>query len=44
VIALGARLTSESDAAAIVRTFLGTEFQGGRHAERIEKIYGLERG
>ena len=44
VIALGARLTSEADAAAIVRTFLDTEFQGGRHAERIEKIRGLERG
>jgi len=42
VIALGARLTSEADAAAIVRTFLSTEFQGGRHAERVEKIRGLE--
>jgi ribose 5-phosphate isomerase B len=44
VIALGARLTSEADAAAIVRTFLDTEFLGGRHAERVEKIHGLERG
>ena len=43
VIALGARLTSEADAAAIVKTFLQTEFQGGRHAERVEKIHGLER-
>ena len=43
VIALGARLTSEADAAAIVRTFLNTEFPGGRHADRIEKIHGLER-
>ena len=42
VIALGARLTSEADAEAIVRTFLGTDFQGGRHAERVEKIHGLE--
>jgi len=42
VLALGARLTSEADAAAIVRTFLDTEFQGGRHAERVEKIRGLE--
>jgi ribose 5-phosphate isomerase B len=43
VIALGARLTSEAEAAEIVRTFLNTEFQGGRHAERIEKIRGLEK-
>ena len=32
VLALGARLTSEPQAADIVRTFLLTEFQGGRHA------------
>jgi ribose 5-phosphate isomerase B len=43
VIALGARLTSEADAGAIVRTFLNTEFQGGHHTERVEKIHGLER-
>ena len=42
IIALGARLTSEADAATIVRTFLATEFQGGRHAERVAKIRGLE--
>jgi ribose 5-phosphate isomerase B len=43
VIALGARLTSESGAAEIVRTFLSTDFQGGRHSDRVEKIRGLER-
>jgi ribose 5-phosphate isomerase B len=43
VIALGARLTSEADAAEIVRAFLNTEFMGGRHAERVEKIRGLEK-
>jgi ribose 5-phosphate isomerase B len=43
VIALGARLTSEADAGEIVRTFLETEFMGGRHAERIEKIRSLEK-
>ncbi len=43
VIALGARLTSAADAAEIIRTFLTTEFQGGRHAERVEKIHDLER-
>lgn len=43
VIALGARLTTEDVAAEIVRTFLQTEFQHGRHADRVEKIHGLER-
>lgn len=43
IIALGARLTTEDVAAEIVRTFLQTEFQHGRHADRVEKIHGLER-
>ncbi|MGQ0735726.1 MAG: ribose 5-phosphate isomerase B [Acidobacteriota bacterium] len=43
VIALGARLTSPEGAAAIVRTFLSTAFEGGRHADRVEKIRALER-
>ena len=42
ILALGARLTSETDAAEMVRTFLTTDFQGGRHAERVEKIRELE--
>jgi ribose 5-phosphate isomerase B len=42
VIALGARLTTEEIAAEIVRTFIQTEFQGGRHSDRVEKIRGLE--
>ena len=42
IIALGARLTSEAEAATIVRTFLETQFQGGRHADRVAKIRGLE--
>ena len=42
IIALGARLTSEADAETIIRTFLETEFQGGRHADRVAKIRGLE--
>jgi ribose 5-phosphate isomerase B len=44
IIALGARLTSVAEAAEIVRTFLDTEFQGGRHADRVAKIRGLEGG
>ena len=43
IIALGARLTTEAAAAEIVRTFLQTEFQGGRHSDRVQKISGLER-
>ena len=42
VMALGARLLSETRAAEIVRTFLDTAFVGGRHAARIDKIRRLE--
>lgn len=40
VIAIGARLVSESLALKIVDTWLATEFEGGRHIRRIEKIEG----
>jgi ribose 5-phosphate isomerase B len=43
VLALGARLTSEADAADIVRTFLTTDFAEGRHAGRVCKIHQLEK-
>ena len=42
VMALGARVLSETRAAEIVRTFLDTAFVGGRHAARIDKIHQLE--
>ena len=38
VIALGARLLPESRAREIVKTFLETRFEGGRHAMRVSKI------
>jgi ribose 5-phosphate isomerase B len=38
VIALGARLIGAETALACVRTFLNTEFEGGRHAERVKKL------
>lgn len=38
VCALPARFISESEAYLIVRTFLTTPFDGGRHTPRIEKI------
>lgn len=38
VLSLGQRTVSEADALKIVRTWLATEFEGGRHAARIAKI------
>ena len=38
VISLGERLVSRDDALAIVRTWLATSFEGGRHARRIAMI------
>jgi ribose 5-phosphate isomerase B len=43
VLALGARVTSTELALSIVRTFLETRFEGGRHQVRIDKIARLER-
>ncbi|GAA4848553.1 ribose 5-phosphate isomerase B [Algivirga pacifica] len=38
VIALPARFISVEDAISFVDTFLNTEFEGGRHERRVEKI------
>lgn len=38
VCALPARFISEAEALVIVRAFLETEFEGGRHIVRIDKI------
>ncbi len=38
VLALGARITGVESALDIVDTFLNTEFEGGRHARRIDKL------
>jgi ribose 5-phosphate isomerase B len=38
VIALPARFVPEILAQAMVRIFIGTEFEGGRHARRVDKI------
>ena len=43
VLALGARTTPPADIANIVRAWFVTEFEGGRHAERVEKICEVER-
>ncbi len=43
VITLGARLTPPDLAAVILRTFLDTAFEGGRHSQRVDKIHAIER-
>lgn len=41
IICLGARFLSESQAIEMVETFLTTEFEGGRHERRVNKIHDL---
>ncbi len=38
VLALGGRFISAEQARPIVKTWLETEFEGGRHAQRVAKI------
>jgi ribose 5-phosphate isomerase B len=42
VLAVGARILSEPDAIATVRSFLGARFAGGRHQRRVDKILKLD--
>jgi ribose 5-phosphate isomerase B len=44
VIALGARITPIGFAIPILEVWLKTDFAGGRHARRVEKLTALERG
>lgn len=44
VLALGERIVGLEVARDIVRTFLETGFEGGRHQRRIEKVARLETG
>jgi ribose 5-phosphate isomerase B len=43
VLVLPARFVSETEARAILETWLRTEFEGGRHERRVEKIDGENR-
>lgn len=43
VLTLGARVTGSGLAENIVDVFLGSSFEGGRHARRIDKITEIER-
>ena len=38
ILCLGSRLTKKKDIKKIVRTFLSTKFEGGRHKRRVKKI------
>ena len=42
VLAMGGRVTGFGPAGEIVRAFVNTEFEGGRHARRVGKIMSLE--
>ncbi len=42
VLTLGAKFTDASSAQALVDVFLNTEFDGGRHSRRLQKIAALE--
>ncbi len=43
MMALGAAITTAATALELVDIFLDTEFQGGRHQRRVDKITALER-
>ena len=42
VLAMGGRVTGIGPAGEIVRAWICTEFEGGRHARRVDKIMALE--
>ncbi|KGR75969.1 ribose 5-phosphate isomerase B [Ureibacillus sinduriensis] len=42
ILAMGERVIGPGLASEIVKTWLGTDFEGGRHTRRVEKISELE--
>ncbi|MGI9644905.1 MAG: ribose 5-phosphate isomerase B [Ilumatobacteraceae bacterium] len=42
VLSIGGRVVGPGLAAEIVTTFLSTEFEGGRHARRVDQLTALE--
>lgn len=42
MLALGAGITGQNLAERIVEVFLNTEFEGGRHARRVDLMMGIE--
>jgi ribose 5-phosphate isomerase B len=43
VLTLGSKYTGESAAQELVRLFLETPFEGGRHQRRVDKIAQMEK-
>lgn len=43
ILALPARFASKAEMANIVKAFFTTDFEGGRHAPRVDKISQIER-
>ena len=43
VLALGARITSKEDCVKFVDIFLNTNFEGGRHLTRLQKVMEIEK-
>jgi len=43
VLSVPARIISPEDAGKVVKSFLETEFEGGRHARRVNEISDLEK-
>ncbi len=43
ILTMGARIVDEEGALRILKVFMETGFEGGRHAGRLEKIRGIER-
>ena len=44
VLSMGGRVVAPAYAHEIVRVWLATEFEGGRHLPRLEQIASIERG
>jgi len=44
VLAMGGRIVAPHLAREIVRLWLATPFEGGRHVQRLEQVHEIERG
>ena len=44
ILTLAGRTLTGGEARPIVETFLGTDFEGGRHQRRVDQISGIESG
>lgn len=43
VLAVGARTTPEGDIPKILKAWFTSDFEGGRHGDRVDKITGIEK-